>query len=118
MPTLSERARFRARLLVVLLVGCGGGDRPDAAGEGSAFLVSGDPGPSASSSDAGADARWPVCEPGTFSECRLYFQDAQGQMHCPASVALCRPDGKGFYGCGQYVMTESGPAPVDAGRPR
>lgn len=102
------------------LAGCGDADRPEAAdGFPTSYILRGGAGAAPSAvGDAGADARWPVCEPGTFSECRIYYRDAYGTMHCPADWALCRPDGKGFYECGEYVMSENGPAKRDAGAAR
>lgn len=49
----------------------------------------------------------PVCTPRETSECRYYFRDAEGHLHCPMSFAICSDVGR-WLPCGEYRFTPEG----------
>ena len=76
------------------------------------------PGPAGDTSDEFAAATEPLtgaelpgthrfhCVPLSSRECRIYYRDSGGNLHCPPDIDLCRPDGTGYLGCGAYSVTD------------
>lgn len=88
--------------LAASLVACGPTDRPgragDTTGKNTAPL----------DDEAALAARNPPCEPWSQRECRVYWRDEHGQLHCPASIEVCRPGGRGWFACGEYQHDADG----------
>lgn len=49
-----------------------------------------------------------VCTPGTARECKTYWTDPRGQLHCMVQEQLCRSDGHAWQPCGDL---DAGPLP-------
>lgn len=51
----------------------------------------------------------PVCTPGEMAECRLYFREADGRLHCPMSHRICSDVGR-WLPCGDFGLSAAGPS--------
>ena len=49
-----------------------------------------------------------TCEPGATRECKTYWTDARGQLHCMVQGQVCRADGYAWQPCGEL---DAGQAP-------
>ena len=87
------------------LVACGAPDRPAPTGGEQATADIGSPVLEEEEEDA--------CEPGTVRECRIYFHDADGRLHCTAQSQFCGSVRQTWLPCG--VRDE--PARVSTPRP-
>lgn len=52
-----------------------------------------------------------ICAPGAARECKNFWYDRTGQVHCNLNVQICRADGYAWQTCGDL---DAGPSP-DAG---
>ena len=71
----------------------------------------------AADDDAGTDptatAEPGPCEPRSHRDCKMYYRDETGELHCPPSFQLCNVDGTAWLPCGAYTLDENGdPQPV------
>jgi hypothetical protein len=82
-----------------MIGGCVAAERPGPAGDST------DESASALSDDEIVAARVPPvsCVPRSYRICHRYFRDASGQLHCPESAEICRPDGRGYFACGEHL---------------
>lgn len=101
-------APFLFSAVAVALFGCSGADQPDPAGDSATELLAAEAaGTAPGALDPTHTTRAPLltspCLPREARECRVYYQDARGQWHCPWSYQLCQPDGKGWAPCGELV---------------
>jgi hypothetical protein len=103
-----SRARAALTATIVTMAGasqgCGAADRPPPGVEDVATPA--DPGPLP---QATAPER---CAPGATRDCHLSYTDLLGQVHCPASTQICRPDGDGWLPCGERSPADAGSSGV------
>lgn len=94
------------------MLGCGAGDRPEAAGDTASTLTKDDPDPSTSTEEeavlpTGANGEPGIprrtCEPLSFKDCRVYYTDANGIRQCPLTYQLCDTTGH-WLPCGEYYL--------------
>ena len=103
---------FACNLLSATTLGCGPGERPPPAGDGTtAAYLSSAPDPAHTVREPLVDeSGMPAlaCEPRSTRECRFYFTDERGQQHCPMSSQICQEDGKDWLPCGQREPDQDG----------
>ena len=101
--------------LASALAACADEDRPPASESApiSSVQLGGSADVAASDDDAGTDVTAGPCEPRSHRDCKMYYRDESGELHCPTSFQLCDVDGTEWLPCGAYTLDENGdPQPV------
>jgi hypothetical protein len=103
-PNLANLTSRLALAVMIVFVGCGSSDHPSPAEE------SADADELAARAMAELERRRTAndCTPGSVRPCHFYWTDARGQVHCPQSTEVCRPEGHGWFPCGAVPLEDAG----------